>query len=646
MNNKVLIIQTDPMQARRLEHLLFDHGHSSQSTRTAEDAMAIIESKGHPLLVITELALPGQDGFEFLAWLKSRPTSKDCPSVVVSAFPDLLSNALRQKTALGIGAVVSAKASAMQLAKVFEDTLNAASARREKLLRESFRPPATMQADVKAGVQATQAIVQASAEATALAKAEVEAKAREVKRLAKIAALHLDRSLPEAEALQKLATDMTRAFEFSLALISLAQETRQWTMVSHGPPGKLMQEKSKPSDWNFCANLIEADPGFLISVPDAKVHPTFQASPLVLQGLVGSCAGAPILAADGKVLGCLALVDPKPRPLTPELLELLRTLARHLAGELDLSRQVHALKQDLSAQSDLAVRRDDQVDMMREVLAQLHLGVVIHDNQGKILLASHRLNYMTQMGPEMEGRHISEFEKGLINLMDEPGELRERLHGDADGPYSAMEIFETQRPQRQILRWTARPIQLKEGWCQFSTFEDITAEIDLATQQERLALVDPLTSLLNRRGVEEEGARESERARRKQRHYSLLLFQIDGFSAINNNHGYDAGDAVLCAMAAALRGSLRMIDRPSRWSGKSFMVLLPETNEPDAKLVAKRIKEAVAKSAVKPGFSVHCGIATSSSKDPDFKITVEMVSKRLLQALSDKPEKSEKAGKA
>ena len=110
---------------------------------------------------------------------------------------------------------------------------------------------------------------------------------------------------------------------------------------------------------------------------------------------------------------------------------------------------------------------------------------------------------------------------------------------------------------------------------------------------EAAARTDRLTGLPNRRGFEEQFAREAARARRAGWPVSLLLADVDRFKEINDRWGHAAGDSALVAVAAVFRDALRTCDTPARIGGDEFVVLLPETDAEGAQVVAARLAEAV-----------------------------------------------------
>ncbi len=110
----------------------------------------------------------------------------------------------------------------------------------------------------------------------------------------------------------------------------------------------------------------------------------------------------------------------------------------------------------------------------------------------------------------------------------------------------------------------------------------------------QLARVDALTQLANRTHFQERAAAEISRARREQQPLTLMLADVDHFKQVNDQHGHEAGDRVLAAVARAMAGALREHDVLARWGGEEFMALLPATDAALARSVAERVRDAVA----------------------------------------------------
>lgn len=130
---------------------------------------------------------------------------------------------------------------------------------------------------------------------------------------------------------------------------------------------------------------------------------------------------------------------------------------------------------------------------------------------------------------------------------------------------------------------------------------------------KNLSMRDHLTGLYNRRVFE--AMLEVEARKRSTKPFSLLLIDLDNFKIINDTYGHGAGDQVLVTVAKMLRLGFRKSDVVSRYGGEEFAVLLPETSQDAAWLVAERFRNNIAslsirirKEKILPTVSV--GIAT------------------------------------
>jgi len=610
MSATILLVQPDPAQSRRLHQLLFDQGYESRSVPNAEEALGVLESTAQIDLVVLELVLPGMDGFQLLEKFRRFRGPEQTSAVVVSASSEMIDKIMPMQKALGLEAVTASKSSAVILNDIFKKVLGPPPA---DLSQPSMRLP-------------TRAFTQL-------------ARGKEDKRLAKVVALHLTQDLSHDEALQKLVRETAAAFDFPMAIISVTIQNKRFIKAHVGLKGRLAEASGKQFDWSFCSHATRDDRPSVLVVPDARKHPAFRDNPLVHDGYMVSYVGAPVVSTDGADLGTFCLIDQKPHLLRPEELDLFTALAKRVAEEIELSQRVNHLKQDLSRQQDKSLEREEQLGMLNAVLERLHLGVLLLDSERRIVLANDRVCEITGFERDYLLSSDSErFAMDLLSLFDKPDSFAHKMKVLDEWPYVANEIFEVQRPRRQILRWTARPIDVGKDWYQLSTYEDLTAEVDLEVQREHLATVDPLTELLNRRGIEEEGIREAERAKRKKRAYSLLRLELNGLVELNQHKGFEAGDLSLQAVGKALRRSLRVVDRSGRWGGRQFLIILPETNETEARPVAERIRKAVEKLDFGVPLTV-TGALAYSDKDPDFANCLDLAERKLDLARANNPGK-------
>jgi diguanylate cyclase len=113
-----------------------------------------------------------------------------------------------------------------------------------------------------------------------------------------------------------------------------------------------------------------------------------------------------------------------------------------------------------------------------------------------------------------------------------------------------------------------------------------------------LSSIDGLTRLLNRTHWEQAVATEFQRCRRIGHSSAVLMLDIDHFKAVNDQHGHQAGDAALTAVAAILQDTLRLHDVAGRYGGEEFGVVLPGINTDGASAIAERIRRRIEQAVV------------------------------------------------
>lgn len=135
---------------------------------------------------------------------------------------------------------------------------------------------------------------------------------------------------------------------------------------------------------------------------------------------------------------------------------------------------------------------------------------------------------------------------------------------------------------------------------------------DLDAELRYKAYHDPLTGHFNRRALQETLAREVARFQRYRTPFSLLMFDLDHFKAVNDRHGHEMGDKVLKQVARLAREALREPDVVGRWGGEEFLVLLPDTDAGKARVVADRLGQGIAEAHFEgPGqVTASLGLAT------------------------------------
>lgn len=108
-----------------------------------------------------------------------------------------------------------------------------------------------------------------------------------------------------------------------------------------------------------------------------------------------------------------------------------------------------------------------------------------------------------------------------------------------------------------------------------------------------LAGRDGLTGCFNRRKLDTDLDSEIGIANQQATSLSILLMDVDHFKSFNDFHGHIKGDAVLRQLTRVIGANLRGADRLYRYGGDEFVVLLPETNKPEAEVIAKRVQRVI-----------------------------------------------------
>jgi diguanylate cyclase (GGDEF)-like protein len=141
----------------------------------------------------------------------------------------------------------------------------------------------------------------------------------------------------------------------------------------------------------------------------------------------------------------------------------------------------------------------------------------------------------------------------------------------------------------------------------------------------RFALRDPLTGLGNRRMLDERLRYEVTRHRRHGQEFTVLVFDLDGFKAVNDRFGHDAGDEVLREVASALIDVVRAQDTVVRLGGDEFCVLAPQTDSLGAEHLEQRVHRALGRiSSGVAGVraSVGAAIFPADGQEPDRLLAV------------------------
>ncbi len=276
---------------------------------------------------------------------------------------------------------------------------------------------------------------------------------------------------------------------------------------------------------------------------------------------------------------------------------------RDAAGEVDGAMCV-AIDVTVIREREDAARRADA--RFRAMFEHAPTGIGMVDRDGRIVEANETWARMLVTDPaELIGRRLTDFVHSedhdavrTIAALAAEGEtettveLRLRVDGrEAWALISACRLPDAADAHPRVL-------------CQV---QEISARKSLEFELRVAADHDPLTGALNRRGFE---ARARERLSEHLRHggtSAVLMGDLDGFKAVNDDLGHAAGDTLLRTVFAALSVTMRTEDLLARLGGDEFAILVPHADEVDLDVLAERVQEALAATAP-PGHEVSASI--------------------------------------
>jgi GAF domain-containing protein len=438
-----LIAEPDPYRATVYLALLTELGLDAILTRDGAEAQAVLQRRGPPALLVTELALPHVDGFTLLSEL--RAASASTVALVATAFDELRLMAWPHRERLGIHHFLSRHAPAATLREAFRAALEGRPA----------QPPEPM--------------------APRLALAPVPPPPVTVRPTVEPAAS------AHASELAEVVASVAEAFGVPLAVLTLVNGEERRSVAHVTLPRASGSAEAR--DWTAFHEAAQAPEGMV--VPNAAKHPLLREEPLVREGLIGSYAGAPLVTPAGLRLGTLCILDPRRRALGAEELGVLVGVARRIAGELETKARTRATELEAARlRGALEARQQpatDNLDAVRAVLHAVDAGVLLVNAQGQGLVANARLAELLGVDQrELEGLGLDAVRRHLIGLATDPQALQRRLEPSSGPSVTLAVTLELQRPRPRVVRWVARPVPIPGGMGQLSTFTEVTPEVSPA----------------------------------------------------------------------------------------------------------------------------------------------------------------------
>ncbi|MGB9521268.1 MAG: diguanylate cyclase, partial [Anaerolineales bacterium] len=164
----------------------------------------------------------------------------------------------------------------------------------------------------------------------------------------------------------------------------------------------------------------------------------------------------------------------------------------------------------------------------------------------------------------------------------------------------------------------------------------------------RLATIDALTGLYNRRYFFERGVQELERAQRYHHPLAIVMLDLDHFKRINDEYGHPAGDLVLATISKTFKSQLRQSDIAARFGGEEFIILLPETTLEQAEKIAQRLRQSIADLAIPYNdhpIKITASFGVSGIFDESYPRPAERVMEQIIAKSDEALYKAKQAGR-
>jgi diguanylate cyclase (GGDEF)-like protein len=285
------------------------------------------------------------------------------------------------------------------------------------------------------------------------------------------------------------------------------------------------------------------------------------------------------------------------------------------------------------------VRQSDELKILRDALENVQDGVLLLDRDLHATFMNRKVRQFWEITEEEAAKRPSY--TSLITRARralEPNLPNKELANFATKRVAEVKrgdhVRELQTPDNRRLRAHCTNMA---GGARMVTYYDVTDLIRNAEHLERLATTDSLTGLFNRRHFLTALEAEWSRFQRYYRSLTVLMVDIDHFKRVNDRYGHAVGDEAIKAMAEACLQGKRKSDIVGRVGGEEFAVLLPETSLTRARVVAERIRKAVAKQPLRAHeaqfhITASIGIAEASVSMPGAGSLLAAADQALYQA--------------
>lgn len=244
-------------------------------------------------------------------------------------------------------------------------------------------------------------------------------------------------------------------------------------------------------------------------------------------------------------------------------------------------------------------------NLYRDIVENMRDGIYFVDRDRRITFWNRGAERITgYLAAEVVGSRCSD---NLLIHVDAAGRQLCRgacplMASMTDGASHEAEVFLHHKQGHRLPVWVqTSPLLDDEGrftgavevFTETSTRQALSQQVE---ELKKLALIDPLTELPNRRHFEAQLHSQLEELRRSRVSFGLLFIDIDHFKQVNDLHGHSVGDQVLSTVAKTLLHAIRPFDLAARWGGEEFTGIFPHAQAEDLLGIADRLRILVANS--------------------------------------------------
>jgi diguanylate cyclase (GGDEF)-like protein len=265
--------------------------------------------------------------------------------------------------------------------------------------------------------------------------------------------------------------------------------------------------------------------------------------------------------------------------------------------------RIRAIRFPTSAHSPARDERDVRIADMAEVLAALraivevlNVGIVVLDKDGRVTFMNRAFRYFWRVPADMvrsnltfvelmrNGRGMKAYAIGHERVEEYLLKKMDLIRSGEDRP------LQIRLGNGAVIQFRCKRLRNGGHLLSYGNVSELAREADAL---ERLACLDGLTGLNNRRNFMTLADMEWSRFKRYWRPLALLMIDIDFFKSVNDRYGHDAGDEVIKMVADLLQKHKRMSDIVGRMGGEEFALLLPEASLESAIAVGERFRRLV-----------------------------------------------------